>query len=127
MNLSAPFFACSLALGQGLAGPLSPAESLEQFTVFDDLEIDQLLAEPLVKQPLFVNFDERGRLWLVQYQQYPHPAGLKMTSRDDYWRVIYDTVPVAPPNHVRGATRLPSTRTLTATGCSTNTRRFSTG
>ena len=106
MKFFTSFFACSLALGQAQEGPLSPADSLEQFTVFDDLEIDQLLAEPLVKQPLFVNFDERGRLWLVQYQQYPHPAGLKMTSRDDYWRVIYDTVPVAPPNHVRGRDKI---------------------
>jgi hypothetical protein len=59
----------AVALGQAQAGPISPAESLKQFTVFDGLVIDQLLAEPLVKQPLFVNFDERGRMWVVQYQQ----------------------------------------------------------
>jgi len=85
---------------------LSPRESLGKFEVFDDLEIDQVLAEPLVEQPLFVNFDERGRLWLVQYRQYPNPAGLKMTSRDDYWRVIYDSVPAAPPHHVRGRDKI---------------------
>jgi len=96
----------AFALGPAQAGPISPVESLEQFEVFDDLEIDQLLVEPLVKQPVFLNFDERGRMWVVQYQQYPHPAGLKMTSRDDYWRVIYDTVPVAPPNHVRGRDKI---------------------
>ncbi|MCH2384849.1 MAG: hypothetical protein MK293_06295, partial [Pedosphaera sp.] len=96
----------AVALGQAQAGPISPAESLKQFTVFDGLVIDQLLAEPLVKQPLFVNFDERGRMWVVQYQQYPHPAGLKMTSRDNYWRAIYDKVPAAPPNHVRGRDKI---------------------
>ena len=73
-----------VALGQVQAGPVSAVESLKQFTVFDDLEIEQLLAEPLVRQPVFLNFEERGRMWVVQYQQYPHPAGLKMTSRDNY-------------------------------------------
>ncbi len=96
----------AFALGQAQAGPISPVESLEQFEVFDDLEIDQLLVEPLVKQPVFLNFDERGRMWVVQYQQYPHPAGLKMTSRDNYWRAIYDKVPPAPPNHIRGRDKI---------------------
>ena len=96
----------AFALGQVEAGPVSPVESLEQFEVFDDLEIDQLLVEPLVKQPVFLNFDERGRMWVVQYQQYPHPAGLKMTSRDNYWRAIYDKVPPAPPNHIRGRDKI---------------------
>ena len=100
------FIACFAMLGQALAGPLSPKESLEKFEVFDDLEIDQLLAEPLVKQPVFLNFDERGRMWVVQYQQYPHPAGLKMTSRDNYWRAVYDKVPPAPPNHIRGRDKI---------------------
>ncbi len=106
MKKLALLFTCLLALGQAQAGPLSPRESLGKFEVFDDLEIDQVLAEPLVEQPLFVNFDERGRLWLVQYRQYPNPAGLKMTSRDDYWRVIYDSVPAAPPHHVRGRDKI---------------------
>ena len=96
----------AVALGQAQGGPISPAESFKKFTVFDDLEIDQLLAEPLVKQPVFLNFDERGRMWVVQYRQYPSPAGLKMTSRDNYWRAVYDKVPPAPPNHIRGRDKI---------------------
>ena len=61
---------------------LSPQESLARFKVAEDLALDQVLAEPLVRQPVFMNFDERGRLWVVQYIQYPHPAGLKVLSRD---------------------------------------------
>ena len=106
MKFFACFFAFSLAFGQAQGGQLSAAESLKQFEVFDDLVIDQLLAEPLVKQPVFLHFDERGRMWVVQYQQYPHPAGLKMTSRDNYWRAIYDRVPLAPPNHIRGRDKI---------------------
>ncbi len=42
------------------------------------------------------------RLWVSQYRQYPYPAGLKMISRDHYYRSHYDRVPPAPPNHDHG-------------------------
>jgi putative heme-binding domain-containing protein len=81
---------------------LSAADAAKTFNVADDLRFDQVLAEPVVKQPLALSFDERGRLWVVQYIQYPHPAGLKVVSRDIFWRVVYDKVPPPPPNHFRG-------------------------
>src|SRR5216117_3040093 len=76
--------------------PLSPAGSLSKFHIADDLEIEQVLAEPLVAQPVFLNFDERGRMWVVQYRQYPAPAGLKMISHDSFWRAVFDKVPPPP-------------------------------
>ena len=85
---------------------LSPAESLQRFHVPDDLEIQQVLAEPVVKQPVFLNFDERGRMWVVQYLQYPSPAGLQMLSRDNVWRAVYDKVPPPPPKHFPGADKI---------------------
>jgi putative membrane-bound dehydrogenase-like protein len=87
-------------------GALSPKESLRSFTVPPDLEIDQVLSEPDISQPVFLNFDERGRMWVVEYRQYPTPAGLKVVSRDKYWRVVYDQVPKPPPHHVRGKDRI---------------------
>jgi putative heme-binding domain-containing protein len=81
---------------------LSPADAAKSFKVADDLRLDQVLAEPIVKQPLGLSFDERGRLWVVQYLQYPHPAGLKVLSRDIFWRVVYDKVPPPPPQHFPG-------------------------
>jgi hypothetical protein len=57
--------------------PLSPAASARAFTVPEDLELELVLAEPLIAQPLHLSFDERGRLWVVEYRQYPEPAGLK--------------------------------------------------
>ncbi len=87
-------------------GPLPPAVALKHFKTADDLEVEQVLAEPTVRQPVFVNFDERGRMWVVQYLQYPHPAGLKMLSRDKYWRSVYDKVPPPPPHHFRGKDRI---------------------
>lgn len=86
--------------------PLSPAESLARFEIADDLEIEQVLTEPTVRQPVFLTFDERGRMWVVQYLQYPHPAGLKLMSRDNVWRAVYDKVPPPPPNHFPGADKV---------------------
>ena len=100
------FGACMLVFFQVFAVPLSPEDSLRKFEISEDLQIDQLLTEPLVKQPVFLNFDERGRMWVVQYRQYPHPAGLKMTSRDNYWRAVYNKIPLPPPNHIRGRDKI---------------------
>ncbi len=86
--------------------PLPPAESAKSFVVPEDLEIEQVLAEPIVAQPVFLNFDERGRMWVVQYRQYPAPAGLKVVSKDMFWRAVYDKVPKPPPRGVRGLDRI---------------------
>ena len=45
-----------------------------------------------------MSFDHKGRLWVVQYSQYPDPAGLKRLSRDKVWRVSYDRMPPPPPH-----------------------------
>ena len=54
----------------------SPETSRSQFKVAEDLEVDLVLAEPDIAQPLHLSFDARGRLWVVEYRQYPYPAGL---------------------------------------------------
>jgi putative heme-binding domain-containing protein len=90
------------------AKSLTAAEGTSQseFTVPDDLRFELILSEPEVRQPVHISFDERGRLWVVQYLQYPSPAGLTLLSRDSVWRVQYDRVPPAPPNHFRGADKI---------------------
>jgi hypothetical protein len=82
---------------------LPPEESAAKLQAFDDLKAELLLHEPLVAQPFHFSFDDRGRLWVTQTRQYPYPAGVKMISRDKYYRSHYDKVPPAPPNHDRGA------------------------
>src|SRR5690606_23650365 len=104
---SAPEFthvepAGDLSAHRDLPGPLSPEEALAAFKVSDDLEIEEVLAEPAIRQPLHLSWDERGRLWLVQYIQHPAPAGLTLLSKDQFWRAVYDEVPPPPPNHFRG-------------------------
>ena len=91
---------------QGEEGPLTPEQSLAKIKVADDLQINLAVGEPHVRQPLSIKWDARGRLWCVQYLQYPHPAGLTAISRDKFLRTVYDKVPPAPPNHFRGADKI---------------------
>ena len=51
---------------------LSPSDALKTFKTADDLQIEQVLAEPIIAQPLFLNFDERGRMWVVEMTDYPN-------------------------------------------------------
>jgi putative heme-binding domain-containing protein len=90
----------------GRTNALPAADTAKTFTVPDDLEMQLVLAEPIVTQPVFLNFDERGRMWVVQYLQYPAPAGLKAVSRDNFWRAVYDKVPEPPPRGVKGLDKI---------------------
>ncbi|MBL9212414.1 MAG: hypothetical protein JNL92_18275 [Opitutaceae bacterium] len=94
-----PFLRRSVLLAAGLAlAHLGRAQTAEPpLRTPDDLAIDLLAREPVIAQPVFLNFDERGRMWVVQYLQYPEPAGLKIAARDSIWRVRYDRKKPAPP------------------------------
>ncbi len=88
------------------AGPLPPAEAVERLRTVDDLELDLVLADPVIGQPLSMKWDHRGRLWLVEYLQYPDPAGLTAVSRDQFLRTVWDRQPAPPPHHFAGADRI---------------------
>jgi len=90
------------SLGDQSPAP-KPADALAQFKVVDGLSMDLVASEPAVRQPLYMNFDERGRLWVVNYVQFPFPAGLKIVKYDQYLRAVFDKVPPPPPNHFKGA------------------------
>jgi putative heme-binding domain-containing protein len=79
---------------------LSAAEEHERFEPRAGLAVDLIASEPVVRQPLCINFDERGRMWVTQYIQYPFPAGLKVVEYDQYLRAKFDKVPPAPPGNV---------------------------
>lgn len=104
MNLFAAAILLALA-----ADPASDAKDNSApipFRIPDDLKFELLLKEPDVRQPVHLSFDERGRLWVVQFLQYPAPAGLKPLSHDSYWRAQYDKVPPPPPNHFVGEDKI---------------------
>jgi putative membrane-bound dehydrogenase-like protein len=83
-----------------------PDEALREFKTSGGLTMELVASEPVIRQPIDLHFDDRGRLWVVQYLQYPFPAGLAVTSYDQYLRARYTGVPPAPPNHVRGADKI---------------------
>ena len=68
--------------------------------------VEVFAAEPMIRQPVTACFDERGRLWVIEYLQYPNPAGLKPVTVDQYLRTEYDRVPEPPPRGPRGADRI---------------------
>jgi putative membrane-bound dehydrogenase-like protein len=94
------------AVGDPSSKPLSPEESLRAFTIPDDLEIELVLHEPIVRQPVAITFDQRGRMWVMQYIQYPFPAGLKVVKYDEHLRAVFDKVPPPPPHHFPGADKI---------------------
>src|SRR5438477_6909707 len=88
------------------AAGLSPQEALNHMKVADGFEVKLVAHEPEIRQPLSITFDERGRMWVIQYLQYPTPAGLKPVSVDQYLRTKYDRVPDPPPRGPKGEDRI---------------------
>ena len=84
----------------------SPQQALEGMKVAEGFEVSLVAHEPEVRKPLSLTFDARGRLWVIQYLQYPTPAGLKPVSVDQYLRTKYDRVPEPPPHGPKGADRI---------------------
>jgi putative membrane-bound dehydrogenase-like protein len=101
--LIAALVACtSIALAQGY----SPDEAPRRMTVTPGFEVELIACEPLIRQPVAIDFDDSGRLWVIQYLQYPNPAGLKRERVDRYSRTTYDRVPEPPPRGPRGADKI---------------------
>src|SRR4051812_22542415 len=84
---------CTKVLAQGFPAD----EAAKHMTLPKGFIASVAGAEPLVRQPVCIEFDDRGRLWVVQYLQYPNPAGLKRKVVDRYSRTKYDRVPEPPP------------------------------
>ena len=98
-------------IGKGTMIPLdipfvSPEESVKQFTIRKGFEVEVMASEPDVGQPLFLSWDHRGRMWVMQYLQYQFPAGLKVVEYDNYLRAVFDKVPEPPPHGVKGADKI---------------------
>ncbi len=83
-----------------------PAQAAAAMHPADGLVVELIAAEPAIAKPVFMNFDERGRMWVVQYRQYPHPAGLTRISHDEFWRSVYDRTSPPPPHQFTGADRI---------------------
>lgn len=63
--------------------PLSPAESMKHMQIPEGFEVKLYAAEPLTTKVIAMAWDERGRLWTAQTQDYPNslkPDGQGMDS-----------------------------------------------
>lgn len=94
--------AAAVARPQGYA----PKQAEKHMTTAKGLEVSLFASEPEVRQPIFVKCDDRGRLWTIQYLQYPNPAGLNRVKVDRWSRTVYDRVPEPPPRGPRGADKI---------------------
>ena len=50
--------------------PLEPAEALKSFEIHPDFRIELVAAEPLVRDPIAMAFDEAGRMYVVEMRGY---------------------------------------------------------
>lgn len=59
---------------------LTPAESLARITVPDGFSVSLFAAEPDLRRPIAFDFDDRGRIWVVE--NYSHPKWEETGSKD---------------------------------------------
>ena len=111
MHHLSPLLAAAL-LVSGVSSPFlsaqdrSPEASLARARAGEGLEVRLIAAEPLIRQPVSISFDTKGRLWVLEYLQYPNPAGLNPVTQDQFLRTKWDKVPPPPPQGTKGADKL---------------------
>ena len=55
-----------------LQQPFGVKGSMERTQVAPDLRLEVVRAEPEIAKPIFMAWDERGRLWIAEARDYPH-------------------------------------------------------
>jgi putative membrane-bound dehydrogenase-like protein len=51
--------------------PVAPSEALATFRTLPGFHVEQVAAEPLVRSPVAIAFDERGRMYVCEMYDYP--------------------------------------------------------
>ncbi|MEZ6067669.1 MAG: hypothetical protein R3B90_18605 [Planctomycetaceae bacterium] len=66
--------------------PLTPAEQLTKFHLPPGFEIQLVASNPDIGQPMNMNFDAQGRLWVTSSVEYPYPVGGEgVEAREERW------------------------------------------
>ena len=71
----------SEALQRDFPAPKSPEESLKCMTTKPDLKLVLAASEPLIRDPVAFDWDERGRLWVVEMGDYPSGENVAVSHR----------------------------------------------
>jgi len=62
--------------------PLAPAESMKHLVTFSDFSVSLFASEPEIIKPLWLAWDERGRLWIAETVDYPNELKPEGEGRD---------------------------------------------
>lgn len=66
------------ALRYADGGVPRPQDLLKQLEIHPEFEVSLVAAEPLVNKPMNIDWDEKGRLWVVETPEYPN--GLRQAN-----------------------------------------------
>lgn len=68
------------ALRYPVGGPTKPEEAAAKVEVHPEFDLMLVAAEPLINKPLNVDWDAKGRMWVVESPEYPN--GLRKANTD---------------------------------------------
>ena len=71
--------------------PLSPEESAKHIQVPAGFELQLFASEPDIINPIAMNWDEKGRLWVIQTVDYPNTVRDDKGLGDDSVKILEDT------------------------------------
>ena len=80
------WFVAPLSAAPGVAPTeaLRPADQLKLFHLPPGFEIQLVVSDPDIGQPMNLNFDARGRLWITHSIEYPYPAKGDVEARSRF-------------------------------------------
>ncbi|RRQ48138.1 dehydrogenase [Maribacter algicola] len=71
--------------------PLSPEESQKFIQVPAGFEVELFASEPDIINPIAMNWDEKGRLWVIETVDYPNTVRNDDSIGDDKVKILEDT------------------------------------
>lgn len=74
------------------APPLSAEEALKSFNIQGDFEVQVVATEPMVQNPVVVQWDASGRLWVLEMRSYmPNANGTDEAQAISQVAILHDT------------------------------------
>ncbi len=74
-----------------LQAPLSPEESMKLIQIPPGFELELFASEPDIINPIALNWDHRGRLWVLETVDYPNDITVEDGVGNDRIKILEDT------------------------------------